>query len=107
MSQLRPLSDAGMLYSSQSMGGMGSRPQTNYFDLPSVQSPGLLVDYGPGVPSDADLERSVEEILRRADLNTVTKREIRRVLEEQFGMDLTQRKATINAAIDRVLLSHS
>lgn len=106
MSQLRPLSDAGMLYSSQSM-GMGSRPPTNYFDMPSVQSPGQLVDYGPGAPSDADLERSVEEILRTADLNMVTKREIRRVLEERFGMDLTSRKATINATIDRVLLSHS
>ena len=102
MSQLRPLSDAGMLYA-QSM-GIGSRPPTNYFDLPAVQSP---VDYGPGVPSDADLERSVGEILQSADLNTVTKREIRRVLEERFGMDLTSRKATINAAIDRVLLSHS
>ena len=106
MSQLRPLSDAGMLYPSQSM-GMGSRPPTNYFDIPPVQSPGGLTDYGAGAPSDADLERSVEDILRTADLNTVTKREIRRVLEERFGMDLTSRKTTINATIDRVLLSHS
>lgn len=87
--------------------GMASRPPTNYFDMSSAQSPLQLVDYGAGVPSDADLERSVEEILRTADLNSVTKREIRRVLEERFGMDLTSRKATINAAIDRVLLSHS
>ena len=106
MSQLRPLSDAGMLYPSQSI-GMGSRPPTNYFDIPPVQSPGGLTDYGTGAPSDADLERSVEDILRTADLNTVTKREIRRVLEERFGMDLTSRKTTINATIDRVLLSHS
>ncbi|KAH0831304.1 glycosyltransferase family 2 protein [Lanmaoa asiatica] len=106
MSQLRPLSDAGMLQASQSM-GMGSRPPTNYFDLPPISSPAQLVDYSAGALSDADLERSVEEILRTADLNTVTKREIRRVLEERFGMDLTSRKATINAAIDRVLLSHS
>lgn len=106
MSQLRPLSDAGMLYASQSM-GPGSRPPTNYFDMPPVHGSTQLVDYGSGAPSDADLERSVEEILRAADLNTVTKREIRRVLEERFGMDLTPRKATINTAIDRVLLSHS
>ena len=104
MSQLRPLSDAGMLYTSQSM-GMVSRPPTNYLDMPTAQSP--LADYGAGAPSDADLERSVEDILRTADLNTVTKREIRRVLEERFGMDLTSRKATINTAIDRVLLSHA
>lgn len=93
-----------MLYASHSTGGLGSRPATNYFDLPPAQSP---LDFGTGAPSDADLERSVEEILRTADLNTVTKREIRRVLEERFGMDLTARKATINSAIDRVLLSHS
>jgi len=104
MSQLRPLSDASMLYPSQSM-ALGSRPPTNYFDLPTVQSP--LADHGAGMPSDADLQRSVEEILRTADLNTVTKREIRRVLEERFGMDLTAKKATINATIDKVLLSHS
>ncbi|KAI6019144.1 glycosyltransferase family 2 protein [Pisolithus marmoratus] len=35
------------------------------------------------------LERAVQNILRTADLNTVTKREIRRQLEEQFGADLT------------------
>ncbi|KAG9310142.1 glycosyltransferase family 2 protein [Chiua virens] len=107
MSQLRPLSDVGLMYNSQSMGGMGSRPPTNYFDMPSVQNPGPLVDFGAGGPSDADLERSVEEILQTADLNTVTKREIRRVLEERFQMDLTSKKATINSAIDRALLSQS
>ena len=99
MSQLRPLSDMGALYPSQSI---GSRPTTAYFDTPPMQSP-----HGEGTPNDADLERSVEDILRTADLNTVTKREIRRVLEDRFRMDLTPRKATINAAIDRVLLNHS
>ena len=79
--------------------GMGSRPPTNYFDMPPVQSRGLLADYGAGAPSDASLERSVGETLRSVDLNTVAKWEIRRVLEERFGMDLTSRKATISAAI--------
>lgn len=58
-------------------------------------------------PSDAELERAVQDLLRDADLNTITKREIRRRLEERFNMDLTSRKATINVAIDRVLLSHA
>ena len=58
-------------------------------------------------PSDAELERAVQELLRDADLNTITKREIRKRLEERFDMDLTSRKATINVAIDRVLLSHA
>lgn len=69
--------------------------------MPIVQSP--PADYGLGAASDADLDRSVEEILQTSDLNTLTKREIRKVLEEQFS----ERKATINTAINRVLLSHS
>ncbi|KIJ64935.1 glycosyltransferase family 2 protein [Hydnomerulius pinastri MD-312] len=103
MSQMRPMSDAGMLYQP-----MASRPPTNYLDMPipGSRSP-EDVNYGAGAPTDADLDRAVQDILRVADLNTVTKREIRRQLEEQFGMDLTARKATINAAIDRVLLSHA
>jgi chitin synthase len=81
-----------------------SRPVTNYLDmqLPSTRSP-EDVDFGLGAPTDADLERAVETILRGADLNTVTKRGVRQKLEEQFGTDLTARKATINNAIDRAL----
>ncbi|TFK16469.1 hypothetical protein FA15DRAFT_761403 [Coprinopsis marcescibilis] len=62
-------------------------------------------DVGGGGPSDAELEGAVQDVLRNADLNTVTKREVRRTLEERFGMDLMSRKATINAVIDMVLLS--
>lgn len=57
-----------------------------------------------GGPTEVELERAVQEIIRDADLNTVTKREIRRRLEEHFNMDLSGRKASINAAIDRALL---
>ena len=57
--------------------------------------------------SDLDLERAVQDVLRSADLNSVTKREIRRQLESHFGMDLTSRKAVINAAIDRILLDQN
>jgi len=62
-----------------------------------------------GAPSDFELERCIQEIMRSAGLNSVTKRlrEIRRQLEEQFDMDLTSRKVTINAAIDRILLSQA
>ncbi|EDR05410.1 uncharacterized protein LACBIDRAFT_303058 [Laccaria bicolor S238N-H82] len=45
--------------------------------------------------------------MRSADLNSVTKREMRRQLEEQFDMDLTSRKSTTNAAINRILLSQA
>jgi chitin synthase len=60
-------------------------------------------DLGPG-PSDAELGMAVQNLLRGADLNSVTKREVRRQLEEHFGMDLTAKKATINASIDQTLL---
>ena len=57
--------------------------------------------------SDSDLEHAVQDVLRSADLNSITKREIRRQLESHFGMDLTSRKAVINAAIDRTLLEQT
>ena len=80
---------------------------SNYLgmDVPRTKSPedGDIWDG----PSDAELERAVQELLLDADLNTITKREIRRRMEERFNMDLTSRKATINTAIDRVLLSHA
>ncbi|KAG6826424.1 hypothetical protein H0H92_015837 [Tricholoma furcatifolium] len=84
-----------------------SRPVTNYLDMP-IPTTGSPDDFNsPGSPTDFDIERAVQHILRGADLNTVTKREIRRQLEETFGMDLTSRKASINAAIDRALLGQA
>jgi len=99
----RPLSDAGPVFQPAP-----SRPPTNFLDIqiPTSHSP-EDVDLPPGAPTDADLDQAVQDILRAADLNTVTKREIRRRLEERFGTDLTSRKVTINAAIDRALLSQT
>ncbi|KAF9484250.1 glycosyltransferase family 2 protein [Pholiota conissans] len=87
---------------------MPSRPVTNYLDIPIPQTrtPEDIDLLGNG-PSDADIEHAVNEVLRSADLNSVTKREIRRRLEEYFGMDLTSRKGAINAAIDRALLNQN
>lgn len=110
---LRPMTDVGSTYG-QPFAQPQSRPPTNYLDtpsskpvtnyldmpIPSTQSPG-------GEPSDSDLEQAVTAVLSNADLNSVTKREIRRKLEDQFGMDLSSRKATINQAIDHNLLSRS
>ena len=81
-----------------------SRPSTNYLDvqIPTSRSPEDVDG-----PSDAEIDNAVERVLRDADLTTVTKREIRRQLEDQYGMDLSSRKQAINAAIDRVLLSRA
>ena len=87
-----------------------SRPVTNYLDM-HIPRTGTPEDVdllgGGGGPSDADIERAVNEVLRMADLNSVTKREIRRQLEDHFGTDLTSRKVVINAAIDRALLNQN
>ncbi|KZV71243.1 glycosyltransferase family 2 protein [Peniophora sp. CONT] len=83
-----------------------SRPATNYLgdvQIPMSGSP----DGMQGGPSDGELEHGVRAILAEADLNTITKREIRRRLEERFGTNLDGRKAVINAAIDRGLLEHA
>lgn len=85
-----------------------SRPATNYLGdvgIPLTGSPDAF-NQGHG-PSDGELEAGVRAILADADLNTVTKREIRRRLEERFGTDLSGRKAVINAAIDRGLLEQA
>lgn len=85
-----------------------SRPVTSYLDvqIPTTRSP-EDVDLAPGAPTDAEIDREVQHVLQDADLTSVTKREIRRQLEEHFGMDLSSRKAAINAAIDRVLLERA
>ena len=83
-----------------------SRPVSNYLDIPIPRTT-EDVEVPSGAPSDFDLERAVQDTLRSADLNSVTKREIRRQLESHFGMDLTSRKAVINAAIDRTLLDQN
>lgn len=85
-----------------------SRPPTNYLDvaIPTTRSD-ATGEFGTPGPSDAEIDRAVQTILHGADLNSITKREIRRRLEEHFGVNLASRKASINAAIDRGLLSHA
>jgi chitin synthase len=97
---MRAMSDAGSLYQPAPM-----RPGTNYLDMP-IPMTGNLDPHEAG-PSDAELDSAVHELLRGADLNTVTKREVRRKLEDRYNMDLSSRKATINAAIDRALMSRA
>jgi chitin synthase len=109
-SPLRSMSEVG--YS----GGGGlqqpapSRPVTNYFDMPTPGSEGDLLG-GAGAnllgPTDSELEAAVDGMLANADFNTVTKKNVRQQLEQQYDMDLSGRKAHINAAIDRAILAQS
>ncbi|TDL27931.1 glycosyltransferase family 2 protein [Rickenella mellea] len=102
-SPLRPMSEFGMLQQP-----VPSRPVTNYLDMqiPNTRSPDDG-DSGAGNPTDAEIDRAVRDVLQGADLNTVTKKAVRQRLEDVFGTDLSSRKATVNAAIDRVILSQS
>lgn len=87
--------------------GSQSRPVTNYLGEVGgglMGSPEYLGS-PTGAPTDAELERAVQDILRDVDLTVSSKRGIRNKLEEIFGMDLASRKAFINAAIDRSLAS--
>jgi len=87
---------------------IGSRPASNYLDIPIPRArTSEDVDLMGSGPSDIDIDRAVQDVLRSADLNSVTKREIRRQLEDYFGMDLSSRKASINASIDRALLNQN
>ncbi|KAI6018633.1 hypothetical protein PISMIDRAFT_29839 [Pisolithus microcarpus 441] len=60
----------------------------------------------PVLPCDVDLEHAIQNVFQTADLNTITMHEIRHQLEEQFGMNLTACKVTINAAINWILLEN-
>ncbi|KAH8112775.1 glycosyltransferase family 2 protein [Phellopilus nigrolimitatus] len=105
-SPLRPMSEMGGLQQP-----VPSRPVTNYLDMPipTTRSP-EDVDFGLGPslgPTDAELERAVSEVLHGADLNSITKKNVRQRLEGMFGLDLSARKAVINGAIDRAILSQS
>lgn len=71
-----------------------SRPVTNYLDMPSH----MFTGEGP---SDLELERAVQDLLRDADMSQVTKRTIRTHLENVFGTSLTARKDFINSVIER------
>ncbi|KAG5651222.1 hypothetical protein H0H81_009434 [Sphagnurus paluster] len=98
-SQYRHVGETGSLFSPTP-----SRPVSNYLDIPI---PSRSPNHTPVTPKDFEIDSAVQDILRRADLNVVTKREIRRQLEDVFKMNLTAHKASINAAIDRVLLGQA
>ncbi|POO03059.1 SWIB/MDM2 domain containing protein [Trema orientale] len=56
--------------------------------------------------SDADLVTRLRDILRNSDLDTTTPSSVRRQLEADFGVDLSDRKAFIREQIDIFLESH-
>ncbi|KAJ4964382.1 hypothetical protein NE237_024321 [Protea cynaroides] len=55
--------------------------------------------------SDSDLVERLHEFLRTSDLNTTTTAIVRRKLEEDFGIDLSEKKAFIREQVDLFLQS--
>ncbi|CAG8983571.1 hypothetical protein HYALB_00009891 [Hymenoscyphus albidus] len=56
-----------------------------------------------GLPSDDSILAEIREILKTADLMTVTKKSIKVELERRFGVSLDARRAYINSATEALL----
>jgi len=56
-----------------------------------------------GLPSDDAILAEIREILKSADLMTVTKKSIKVELEKRFGVSLDARRAYINSATEALL----
>lgn len=84
------------------MGGSPLVPPSPSINLlPSLPSSAPLGVRDP--PSDEELEASVRRILDRSDLNLVTKKGVRKELEQEYGLELSARKETINGFIEAAL----
>ena len=59
--------------------------------------------HGANQPSDDALLAEIRDILRTADLMTVTKKSVVRTLEQRFGVGLESRKLYIGSATEAVL----
>ncbi|GAQ79731.1 hypothetical protein KFL_000370050 [Klebsormidium nitens] len=53
--------------------------------------------------NDVEIARRVQEKLKTADLQTTTERQLRKQLEEELGVDLTEKKTIIRAEIQKYL----
>lgn len=78
-----------------------SRPQSFLPELPTSAS-GPLNAGAESIPV-SELERSIRRICAGADLDNLTKKGVRKQLEEEFGVGLGARKDEIGRIIERVL----
>ncbi|EPS36640.1 hypothetical protein H072_9862 [Dactylellina haptotyla CBS 200.50] len=77
---------------SELMGGAGMRETREGVELISME-----------LPSDDALLAEIRDILKTADLMTVTKKSIKMELERRFGLSLDAKKAYINSATEAIL----
>ena len=73
----------------------------------AVVPPRTAVDVAPagvdGQPSDDAILAEIREILRTADLMTVTKKSIKAELERRFGVNMDSRRQYIGSATEAIL----
>lgn len=55
------------------------------------------------VVTDQDLTNAIRDILAKSDLSQITKRSVRRELEQMYGFNLSSRKEYISWAIEAIL----
>lgn len=82
----------GMDYRQSQYGG------SQYFGQQELELANLA-----GLPSDDAILAEIREILKTADLMTVTKKSIKAELERRFGVQLDARRAYINSATEALL----
>lgn len=85
-----------------------ARPQSSYaLNLPDPSSDSFTapaVDYlGAQAITDGQLESSIRRICASAELDKLTKKRLRKELEKEYGVELTERRETINRLIEKVL----
>lgn len=106
----RPMSQMGLNASRMSMaqsemlgvpGEMNRMSQyggSQYFNQAELEMANLA-----GLPSDDSILAEIRDILKTADLMTVTKKSIKMELEKRFGVGLDARRAYINSATEALL----
>ena len=82
--------------------GNGSSRPTSQF-LPPTEQDWAPLDLGEAGISDAQLESSIRRICAGADLDTLTKKGVRKELEKEYGVGFDGRKETITRIIEKVL----
>lgn len=85
----------------------GQQPGTNYLSDLSLPQDSSLGELSGEAVTDERLENSIRSICIGADLETLTKKGVRKQLEAEYGVGLGSRKDGINRLIEKVLSGES
>lgn len=82
-----------------------SRQDRLFRDGPAEHGPGErdMLQNGSSAITGAALHASITRICSEADLETMTKRSVRRQLEQEYGVDLGERKDEISRIVEAVM----